>query len=209
MPPKKAAESEGESNVAKFGRVGNTLKMGVVGLPNVGKSSLFNLLCEQSIAAENYPFCTIDPNEARCALPDARYDHLTQIWKPVSEYPAYLQVVDIAGLVRGASEGKGLGNDFLSHIQRVDGIFHVVRAFDDAEIVHVDDTVDPVRDLETIQTELCAKDLQYVLRAVEAEERDVKKSQGMKLSALFIETLGRGGGNVGRARRRRARMPRG
>jgi hypothetical protein len=143
MPPKKA-DAPVESRAARFGRCGNTLKMGVVGLPNVGKSSLFNLLTEQSIPAENYPFCTIEPNEARCALPDARYDHLTSIWTPINSYPAYLQVVDIAGLVRGASEGKGLGNDFLSHIQRVDGVYHVVRAFDDPNIVHVDDTVDPV-----------------------------------------------------------------
>jgi len=191
MPPKKTEVNVGDTNVAKFGRAGNTLRMGILGLPNVGKSSLFNLLTEQSIPAENYPFCTIDPNEARCALPDARYEHLTSIWKPANSYPAYLQVVDIAGLVRGASEGKGLGNDFLSHIQRVDGLFHVVRAFEDPDITHVDDTVDPVRDLETIQMELCLKDLQYVKRAIEDEERDVKKSRGMKLSALFIETLAR------------------
>ena len=124
------------------------------GLPNVGKSSLFNLLTDQSTAAENFPFCTIDPSEARCAVPDERYDKLVEMWKPPSEYPAYLQVTDIAGLVRGAAEGAGLGNAFLSHIAAVDGIFHVVRAFESDEIVHVDDSVDPVRDLETIQNEV-------------------------------------------------------
>jgi hypothetical protein len=124
------------------------------GLPNVGKSSLFNLLTDQSTAAENFPFCTIDPSEARCAVPDERYDKLVEMWKPPSEYPAYLHVTDIAGLVRGAAEGAGLGNAFLSHIAAVDGIFHVVRVFESDEIVHVDDSVDPVRDLETIQNEV-------------------------------------------------------
>jgi obg-like ATPase 1 len=163
--------------------------MGVVGLPNVGKSSLFNLLTDQSIAAENFPFCTIEPNEARCAVPDERYDFLCNMWKPPSEYPAYLHVTDIAGLVRGAAEGAGLGNDFLSHISAVDGIFHVVRAFDSEEVIHVDDSVDPVRDLETIQAELCAKDMQYLKKAVEQEKLDVKKNPTMKLSALFISTM--------------------
>jgi len=174
---------------ARFGRVRNNLKMGVVGLPNVGKSSLFNLLTDQSIAAENFPFCTIEPNEARCAVPDERYDFLCNMWKPPSEYPAYLHVTDIAGLVRGAAEGAGLGNDFLSHISAVDGIFHVVRAFDSEEVIHVDDSVDPVRDLETIQAELCAKDMQYLKKAVEQEKLDVKKNPTMKLSALFISTM--------------------
>ena len=113
MPPKKKDEPAEALGAARFGRVRNNLKMGVVGLPNVGKSSLFNLLTDQSIAAENFPFCTIEPNEARCAVPDERYDYLCQAWKPPSEYPAYLHVTDIAGLVRGAAEGAGLGNAFL------------------------------------------------------------------------------------------------
>ena len=129
MPPKKKDEAPEVAGAAKFGRVRNNLKMGIVGLPNVGKSSLFNLLTDQAIAAENFPFCTIEPNEARCAVPDERYDYLCNLWKPPSEYPAYLHVTDIAGLVRGAAEGAGLGNAFLSNIQAVDGIFHVVRAF--------------------------------------------------------------------------------
>ncbi|ACO60830.1 predicted protein [Micromonas commoda] len=189
MPPKKKDEPDEAVGAARFGRVRNNLKMGVVGLPNVGKSSLFNLLTDQSIAAENFPFCTIEPNEARCAVPDERYDFLCDMWKPPSEYPAYLHVTDIAGLVRGAAEGAGLGNAFLSHIQAVDGIFHVVRAFDSEEVIHVDDSVDPVRDLETIQAELCAKDMEYLRKAVEQEKLDVKKNPTMKLSALFVSTM--------------------
>jgi len=171
MPPKKALE-ETSNNVVAFGRVKNNLKMGCVGSPNVGKSSLFNLLTSQSASAENYPFCTIEPNEARCPVPDERYvssvdpyhisriltsiqqNFLCDIWKPPSQYPAYLQVTDIAGLIKGASEGQGLGNAFLSHIQAVDGMFHVVRAFDNDEVLHVDDSVDPVRDLSIYVTDI-------------------------------------------------------
>jgi len=192
MPPKKGAKDENEAprTAARFGRVKNNLKMGIVGLPNVGKSSLFNLLTKTAIAAaENFPFCTIEPNESRCPVPDERYDYLCNLWKPPSMYPAFLHVTDIAGLVRGASEGAGLGNDFLSHIQAVDGIFHVVRAFDSDEVIHVDDSVDPIRDLETINHELCAKDLAALKRAITDEERDVKKSNGMKLSQLFKDTM--------------------
>merc|ERR1712194_132142 len=100
--------------------------------------------------AQNFPFCTINPNEGRCKFPDPRFEKLCEMWKPKSIVPAYLNVTDIAGLVRGAHEGAGLGNDFLSHIQAVDGIYHMVRLFDDPEVIHVDDTVDPVRDLDTI-----------------------------------------------------------
>ncbi|GIL53329.1 hypothetical protein Vafri_8952 [Volvox africanus] len=189
MPPKADAKASEPKGAARFGRVRNSLKMGIVGLPNVGKSSLFNLLTEQNIAAENYPFCTIDPNESRCAVPDERYDWLCNLWKPPSMYPAYLQVTDIAGLVRGAAEGAGLGNAFLSHISAVDGIYHVVRAFDSDEVVHVDDSVDPIRDLDTIQMELCKKDLEFVSKAEEKEIRDVKKSQGMKISLAFTTTF--------------------
>lgn len=135
MPPKK--KEEAVNNVVRFGRVKNTLKMGLVGLPNVGKSSLFNLLTEMNIAAENYPFCTIEPNESRCAVPDLRYDYLCDLWKCPSKIPAYLQVTDIAGLIKGASEGAGLGNAFLSHIQAVDGMFHVVRIFENSDVIHV------------------------------------------------------------------------
>ena len=174
MPPKAKAKDGGEA-IPRFGRVGNNLKMGIVGLPNIGKSSLFNLLSESAQAdAENYPFCTIDPNSTRVAVPDKRYQALCDIWKPPSTYPAYLHLVDIAGLIKGASEGAGLGNAFLSHIQAVDGIFHLVRAFDSKEITHVDDSIDPARDLETITEELCKKDLEYVKVQREAREKDVK-----------------------------------
>ncbi|ORZ32150.1 P-loop containing nucleoside triphosphate hydrolase protein [Catenaria anguillulae PL171] len=192
MPPKAAAApavSNEIANAARFGRVRNTLKMGVVGLPNVGKSSLFNLLTEQSAAAENYPFCTIEPNEARCAVPDDRYDYLVKLWNSPSCIPAYLMVTDIAGLIRGASEGQGLGNAFLSHIQAVDGIFHVIRAFENDDVIHVDDSVDPIRDLETIQFELCKKDLDIVEKAIAAEEAANRRNQGKKISPLFVETM--------------------
>ncbi|KAF2812262.1 uncharacterized protein BDZ99DRAFT_263678 [Mytilinidion resinicola] len=188
MPPKKAVEDTSK-NVVAFGRVKNTLKMGCVGLPNVGKSSLFNLLTEQSASAENYPFCTIEPNEARCPVPDEQYDFLCDIWKPPSQYPAYLHVTDIAGLIKGASEGQGLGNAFLSHIQAVDGMFHVVRAFDNDEVLHVDDSVDPIRDLNTIQSELCKKDLDILQKTKIAEEATVRKAGGkFKMLPLFDET---------------------
>jgi len=170
--------------------VKNNLKMGIVGLPNVGKSSLFNLLGESAdAAAENFPFCTIDPNEARCAVPDERYDFLCDLWNPPSKYPAYLQLVDIAGLIKGASEGAGLGNAFLSHIQSVDGLFHVVRCFESDDVVHVDDSVDPVRDLETITAELCAKDKVYVKKCRWEECEAVRKDPKYKLSDCFVETF--------------------
>jgi len=151
---------------------------------------LFNLLGDSAdAAAENYPFCTIDPSEARCAVPDKRYKTLCDIWQPPSKYPAFLHLVDIAGLIKGASEGAGLGNAFLSHIQAVDGIFHLVRAFEDKSVTHVDDTIEPVRDLETITSELCKKDLAYVIQQREAREKDVKKNPNMKLPPLFFTVM--------------------
>ncbi|TVY15887.1 Obg-like ATPase 1 [Lachnellula arida] len=195
MPPKKAATEETKNNVVAFGRVRKNLKMGCVGLPNVGKSSLFNLLTEQSATAENYPFCTIEPNEARCAVPDARYDFLCDIWKPPSMYPAYLQVTDIAGLIKGASQGEGLGNAFLSHIQAVDGMFHIVRAFDNDEVLHVDDSIDPTRDLSKFfcffffLCELCKKDLDILAKTIVSEEATVRKAGGkFKMNPLFPST---------------------
>jgi obg-like ATPase 1 len=135
MPPKGAPAAA--DKLPRFGRVKANLKMGLVGLPNVGKSSMFNLLTDSEDAdAANFPFCTIDAQNGRAAVPDARYDHLCSIWNPPSKYPAFLSVVDIAGLIKGAAEGEGLGNAFLSHIQAVDGLYHVVRAFDNDEIIH-------------------------------------------------------------------------
>lgn len=164
--------------------------MGIVGLPNVGKSSLFNLLGENiTVAAENFPFCTIDPNKARCAVPDDRFQYLCDTYKSPSQIPAYLHLVDIAGLIKGASEGAGLGNAFLSHIQAVDGIFHMLRAFDSKDVIHVDDSVDPVRDLETITGELCAKDRTYVAKMREEKETLAKRDKTIKLEPIWFETM--------------------
>lgn len=156
MPPKKKPEPEKK---VILGRASNTLRMGLVGLPNVGKSTTFNILSNLSVPAENFPFCTIDPNLAKIFVPDKRFDKLCEMYKPKSKVGATLSITDIAGLVKGASEGAGLGNAFLSHIQAVDGIFHVIRAFDDEEIIHEEGDVDPIRDMEIINGELIAKDL--------------------------------------------------
>jgi len=158
MPTKKKNEEEAP---AQLGRFGTSLKVGIVGLPNVGKSTFFNVLTSSQIAAENFPFCTIDPNESRVPVPDERYDYLCAYHKPASKVPAFLNVVDIAGLVEGASEGAGLGNAFLSHISACDAIFQMLRAFDDEDVTHVDGSIDPIRDLATILNELRMKDIEY------------------------------------------------
>jgi GTP-binding protein YchF len=129
--------------------------------------------------AANYPFCTIDPNVVQCIVPDKNFKYLADCYKPPSVVPAVLKVTDIAGLIKGASEGAGLGNAFLSHIAAVDGIFHLVRAFDSDEVIHVDDSVDPIRDLETIQGELCAKDRATLEKVVEMEKDRVRKEKGL------------------------------
>mmetsp|Transcript_15047 Transcript_15047/g.19644 ORF Transcript_15047/g.19644 Transcript_15047/m.19644 type:complete len:424 (-) Transcript_15047:78-1349(-) len=190
MPPKKASkDSSGLPLSARFARCKNTLSMGFVGLPNVGKSTITNLLCGQNHAeAANYPFCTIDPNEVQCVVPDKKFKYLVETWKSPSIIPAALKVVDIAGLIKGASEGAGLGNAFLSHIAAVDGIFHLVRAFDSDEIVHVDDSIDPVRDLETIMGELCIKDIANLENVENAEKEKVRKEKGLSRSAAVPMT---------------------
>ncbi|KAB2835806.1 MAG: redox-regulated ATPase YchF, partial [Caedimonadaceae bacterium] len=133
---------------------------GIVGLPNVGKSTLFNALTATAAAeAANYPFCTIEPNSGRVAVPDERLTTLASIAKSQQIIPTYLEFVDIAGLVRGASKGEGLGNQFLAHIREVDAILHVLRCFDDPNIIHVEGKVDPLRDAEVINTELMIADL--------------------------------------------------
>lgn len=170
-----------------LGRPGNHVKMGIVGLPNIGKSSTFNIMCGMEVAAENFPFCTIDPSVSRVAMPDARFNWLCDLFKPASEVPAYLTVTDIAGLIKGASEGEGLGNAFLSNILACDGIFHIVRAFSDEEIVHVDGDVDPVRDLQTIRQELLIKDMEFVennFSKVEAEHKRNGKDKEAKENYL-------------------------
>ena len=139
-----------------------SLKCGIVGLPNVGKSTLFNALTKAGIAAENYPFCTIEPNVGIVEVPDARLNRLADLEKPQKLIPAVVEFVDIAGLVAGASKGEGLGNQFLANIRETDAIAHVVRCFEDSNVVHVAGKVDPVSDIETINTELALADLQTV-----------------------------------------------
>lgn len=167
MPPKKEKKEE----KVILGRASNTLRMGMVGLPNVGKSTTFNILSNLSVPAENYPFCTIDPNLAKIFVPDARFEKLCEMFHPKSKVAATLSITDIAGLVKGASLGEGLGNAFLSHIQAVDGIFHVVRAFDNPDIIHNEGDIDPIRDMDIINGELIAKDLQWL----EGKKADVDK----------------------------------
>ncbi len=149
-------------------------KCGIVGLPNVGKSTLFNALTEAGIAAENYPFCTIDPNVGIVPVPDTRLDQLAEIVKPEKILPTTMEFVDIAGLVEGASKGEGLGNKFLSHIRETDAIAHVVRCFENDDVVHVSGQVKPVSDIEIINTELALADLDTVERALLKAEKQTR-----------------------------------
>ncbi|EDO19292.1 hypothetical protein Kpol_1036p35 [Vanderwaltozyma polyspora DSM 70294] len=172
MPPKKQVE---EKKVL-LGRPGNNLKAGIVGLANVGKSTFFQAITRCPLGnPANYPFATIDPEEARVIVPSPRFDELSKIYKPASEVPAHLTVYDIAGLTKGASAGEGLGNAFLSHIRSVDSIYQVVRCFDDAEIIHIEGDVNPVRDLDIISQELRLKDIEFSEKALEAAEKIAKR----------------------------------
>ncbi|CZS91111.1 probable GTP-binding protein [Rhynchosporium graminicola] len=202
MPPKKPVKEE----KLLLGRPGNNLKSGIVGLANVGKSTLFQAITKCHLGnPANFPFATIDPEESRVIVPDERYDWLCEKYNPKSRVPAHLTIYDIAGLTRGASSGAGLGNAFLSHIRAVDAIFQVVRCFDDAEIIHIEGDVDPVRDLTIISEELRIKDIEFTEKALEASKKLTRRGgQSLEMKKLKEEeaciekvlALLQGGGDV-------------
>jgi GTP-binding protein YchF len=153
------------------------IKCGIVGLPNVGKSTLFNALTAAQIPAENYPFCTIDPNVGVVSVPDPRLDELASIVQPEKVVPAIVEFVDIAGLVKGASQGEGLGNQFLAHIRETHAIAHLVRCFEDDDVTHVSGRIDPLHDIEIIETELMLADLETVQKSLQRAERNAKTNE--------------------------------
>ena len=153
------------------------MKLGIVGLPNVGKSTLFNAITKAGAESANYPFCTIDPNIGVVAVPDKRLDFLSELYKPEKYTPAVIEFVDIAGIVKGASKGEGLGNKFLSNIREVDAIVHVVRCFDDSNVVHVDGGADPKRDIETIDLELILADLTWLEKRIDKVRKQLKANE--------------------------------
>lgn len=161
-------------------------KCGIAGLPNVGKSTVFNALTRAKAPAENYPFCTIDPNVGIVTVPDERLGKLADIYHPKKITSTTMEFVDIAGLVKGASQGEGLGNQFLGHIKEVDAVLHVVRAFEDSDVVHVSGSVDPIRDIEVIDTELCLKDLDAVSKRIQKIEKLAKGGEKEAVLELAI-----------------------
>jgi GTP-binding protein YchF len=167
-----------------------SLKCGIVGLPNVGKSTLFNALTKAGIAAENYPFCTIEPNVGVVEVPDPRLQQLAAIIQPERIVPAIVEFVDIAGLVAGASKGEGLGNQFLAHIRETDAIVNVVRCFEDDNVIHVANKVDPIADIEVIQTELCLADMGTVEKALQRYTKAAKSGNDKEAAAL-VAILGK------------------
>lgn len=163
------------------------MKLGIVGLPNVGKSTLFNAITKAGAESANYPFCTIEPNVGVVTVPDDRLDKLAAIYPSKRTVPTAIEFCDIAGLVEGASDGEGLGNKFLSHIREVDAIVHVVRCFEDPDIVHVDGNIDPIRDIEIINLELILSDIELLQRRLERVERAVKGDKGLKSELELIK----------------------
>ncbi len=165
------------------------MKLGIVGLPNVGKSTLFNALTNAGAASANYPFCTIEPNVGIVAVPDKRLDVLAEMYSPELYTPATIEFVDIAGLVRGASKGEGLGNKFLSHIREVDAIIHVLRCFEDTDIIHVDGNIDPIRDLETINMELIFSDMEMLERRIDRTRKAMKGDKTLADELALLERI--------------------
>ncbi len=165
------------------------ISLGIVGLPNVGKSTLFNALTKKSVPAENYPFCTIDPNVGIVPVADPRLDKIAQLVQPQATIPAVVEFFDIAGLVRGANKGEGLGNQFLSHIREVSAIVHVVRKFNSSDILHVETTVDPLRDIEIIHTELILKDISTVETRLASLIRNVKGDKKLQPAIDHLQGL--------------------
>lgn len=163
------------------------MKLGIVGLPNVGKSTLFNAITDAGAQSANYPFCTIEPNIGVVAVPDKRLDKLAEMYDPDKYTPASIEFVDIAGLVKGASKGEGLGNKFLSNIRECDAIVHVVRCFENDDIIHVEGNINPARDIETINLELILSDVEMLERRIDKTKKMLKGDKSIRKTSTFLK----------------------